>query len=201
MIILCFNGITVEAKPLPSRLTNAHVTLIEYYDYECPHCRRMNRVINGLRQHYPNVRFVQRGTPLLNSNSRIVANLALAAKELQPDNTLHQALLSLPFAPTPSNVLMLAKKLKLNTAQLVHVAQSKRVQQQLQRNIQAVSHYAIRGIIHLPTIVVKNTANNTYKLFGEHSYQLLAAIIEQLADDNVQTTQNKNRPQERVLSQ
>ena len=44
---------------------HAFVTLVEYGDYECPHCGRAYHIVKALQKHYgPQLRFVFRNFPL-----------------------------------------------------------------------------------------------------------------------------------------
>src|SRR6266850_7693680 len=44
---------------------HALVTLVEYGDYECPHCGRAYHIVKALQEHYgPQLRFVFRNFPL-----------------------------------------------------------------------------------------------------------------------------------------
>jgi protein-disulfide isomerase len=59
---------------------NAPVTLVEYGDYECPHCRLAHPIVNAVRQHFaPQLRFVFRHFPL----SQIHPNAETAAESTE----------------------------------------------------------------------------------------------------------------------
>jgi protein-disulfide isomerase len=44
---------------------DAKVTLVEYADFECPHCRELHQIMGTLEQHYPQVRVVYKDFPLV----------------------------------------------------------------------------------------------------------------------------------------
>jgi protein-disulfide isomerase len=44
--------------------TNARVTIVEFSDFECPHCREVHRVLQSVEAHYPQVRLVYKDFPL-----------------------------------------------------------------------------------------------------------------------------------------
>jgi protein-disulfide isomerase len=44
--------------------SNAAVTLVEYSDYQCPHCRELYRTLKEIEPRYPQVRFVFKDFPL-----------------------------------------------------------------------------------------------------------------------------------------
>jgi protein-disulfide isomerase len=58
---------------------NAELTLLEYGDYECPHCGRAHPIVKGVQQHFgPRLRFVFRNFPLtqVHSHAQIAAEAA-----------------------------------------------------------------------------------------------------------------------------
>lgn len=158
------------------------VTLVEYYDYECAHCRRMERVIDALQAQYSRLRVIHRAVPLLSPESRRIASVALAAKVQGKWLVLHKALTRLPSAPTIADVSTIAKRLGLNTKVLFNDMQKADVQQELDHNIKSAERYAIHGAIYLPILVFKqsNGKGQDISLAGEQSYALLSAIVQQL---------------------
>ena len=95
MLALCLGMVCLLKVSLsfamPVTPKNA-VTLVEYYDYECPHCRKMSSVIERLQREYPTLNIIHRVTPVLTPTSRVVASFTLAV----PANMrkrLHQILM------------------------------------------------------------------------------------------------------------
>jgi protein-disulfide isomerase len=56
------------------------VTVVEFFDYRCPHCRRMVSVIKALLAEDPGVRLVYKEMPILGEESVLAARAALAAR-------------------------------------------------------------------------------------------------------------------------
>lgn len=59
--------------------TNAPITLVEYGDYECPHCARAHPIVNAVRDHFAGqLRFVFRHFPLaqIHPNAQVAAESA-----------------------------------------------------------------------------------------------------------------------------
>jgi protein-disulfide isomerase len=56
------------------------VTIVEFFDYRCPHCRRMAPVIKTLLAEDPGVRLVYKEMPILGAESVVAARAALAAR-------------------------------------------------------------------------------------------------------------------------
>jgi len=58
---------------------NAPITLVEYGDYECPHCARAHSIVGALRDHFAGeLRFVFRHFPLaqIHPNAQVAAQSA-----------------------------------------------------------------------------------------------------------------------------
>jgi protein-disulfide isomerase len=56
------------------------VTIVEFFDYRCPHCRRMVPVVKALLAADPGVRLVYKEMPILGEESTLAARAALAAR-------------------------------------------------------------------------------------------------------------------------
>ncbi len=63
----------------PAGATNADVTLVEYFDYNCPFCKKLAPGLQGLLKADARVALVYKDWPILGDVSRYAARLALAA--------------------------------------------------------------------------------------------------------------------------
>jgi protein-disulfide isomerase len=63
----------------PAGATNADVTLVEYFDYNCPFCKKLAPGLHGLLKTDARVALVYKDWPILSDVSRYAARLALAA--------------------------------------------------------------------------------------------------------------------------
>jgi protein-disulfide isomerase len=43
---------------------NARITVVEFADFECPHCREVHTILKSVEEHYPQVRFVYKDFPM-----------------------------------------------------------------------------------------------------------------------------------------
>jgi protein-disulfide isomerase len=43
---------------------NARVTIVEFSDFECPHCREIHKVLQSVEAHYPQIRLVYKDFPI-----------------------------------------------------------------------------------------------------------------------------------------
>src|SRR5215472_17813806 len=71
------------------------VTIVEFFDYNCPYCRAAGPVVNELLKKKPDVRIVYKEFPTLAPSSRFAAQAALAAHRQSPElyTVFHDALL------------------------------------------------------------------------------------------------------------
>ena len=61
---------------------NAHgdITIVEYFDYQCPYCRKLEPELRQVVQDDGKVRLVQKDWPILGPASVTAARMALASK-------------------------------------------------------------------------------------------------------------------------
>lgn len=189
---------SIFALPMVKKPDGA-VKLVEYYDYECPHCRRMNPVIDALKMQYPNLEVTYRVTPLLTSASRGIASIALSEKYQSRDawRKFHHDLMQFNNTLTIFDAWHIASELGAKPAVLTRMMKSQKVQNQINKNIKMVNRYAVNGGIYLPIFIFSgqsqlNEKNQSIVLIGEQPRTLLSAIIQQLSDQYVQVVKNKN---------
>jgi len=105
----CFTGTTVRADgrwnadalaagPSAVILGNPRgdVTVAEFFDYQCPYCRRMQPVIRALLEDDPSLRLVHKHWPALGGGSILAARVALAARwQAERYGAVHAALMRL----------------------------------------------------------------------------------------------------------
>jgi protein-disulfide isomerase len=67
------------------------VTLVEFFDYNCPYCRRMGPVMTQAEVADPKLRIVYKEFPILGPASVFAAKAALAAHKQGKYFAFHQA--------------------------------------------------------------------------------------------------------------
>ncbi|MEP0315931.1 DsbA family protein [Hyphomonas sp.] len=90
----------IERDPNAPVLGNPQgdVTVVEFFDYNCPYCKRAADAIKQLVETDKNVRLVYREWPILSPGSVFAARAALAAREQGRYEDLHWALMAIPRA-------------------------------------------------------------------------------------------------------
>ena len=94
------------------------ITIVEFFDYNCGHCRRSSRVIHRLLEEDSQVRVVLREWPILGEGSQFAARASLAAQQQNQYQAFHWALMDLPGQATEASVISTAKTLGLDVKQL-----------------------------------------------------------------------------------
>src|ERR1700746_2787857 len=61
------------------------VTVVEFFDYNCPYCRAAGPMVTELLQKKPDVRIVYKDFPTLAPSSRFAARATLAARRQSPE--------------------------------------------------------------------------------------------------------------------
>lgn len=93
------------------------VTLVEFFDYNCPYCKRVAGDVKKLIEQDGNVRLVYREWPILGEGSVFAARAALASRQQGKYEEMHWALMSLKRADEKS-VLEAANRLGLDLDKL-----------------------------------------------------------------------------------
>lgn len=94
------------------------VTIVEFFDYNCPYCRRVKPHMEALLAADPNVRVVYREWPILGEGSVFAARAALASRNQGKYDEFHWAMMGLNGRAEEATVISAAEKIGLNIAQL-----------------------------------------------------------------------------------
>ncbi|MFO6465832.1 DsbA family protein [Jannaschia sp. KMU-145] len=133
----------LEADPNAPILGNpdGDVTVVEFFDYNCPYCRRAGDEVKQVLALDEDVRVVMREWPILGAASIFAARAALAAREQDAYDRMHEALMSAPGRLDEDSVMRIAAELELDTDRLrsdmegeavqAHIDQSMRLAQSL----------------------------------------------------------------------
>ena len=109
------------------------VTLVEFYDYNCPYCRQMSAVIGQIEAADPQLRLVYKEWPIL--GSVFPAKAALAANRQGRFMALHRALYQLRGEVDQGKTLATAKSLGLDVDRLQSDIADPAIDAMLQRNL------------------------------------------------------------------
>jgi protein-disulfide isomerase len=102
---------------------NGDVNVVEFFDYNCPYCRRSLSDVVKLINEDGKVRLVLKELPILSDDSVAAAKLALASNKQGKYFEMHQKLLSEPGKADKEKALRIAQELGLDVDQLQKDAQ------------------------------------------------------------------------------
>lgn len=94
------------------------VTVVEFFDYNCPYCRKVKPHMEALLAADPNVRVVYREWPILGEGSVFAARAALASRNQGKYDEFHWAMMGLNGRAEEATVIRAAKEVGLDIEQL-----------------------------------------------------------------------------------
>jgi len=126
---------------------NGDVTVVEFFDYRCPYCKRVVPMIQELLKTDPNVRYVFQEFPILGDDSFLASKAALSVWKIAPDKYLdyHVALMQARGGLTEERLLQIAKSLDVNPEKLGAMMADDTITAQLNRNRQLGQLVGITG--------------------------------------------------------
>jgi len=94
------------------------VTIVEFFDYNCPYCRRAMDEVQGLLEADSNIRLVYREWPILGDGSVFAAKAALAARNQGKYDAFHWAMMGMTGRAEEASVMRVAASVGLDVDQL-----------------------------------------------------------------------------------
>lgn len=141
---------------------NAKVTLVEYSDFQCPYCSRVNPTIEQVMNDYGNkVRLVYRHFPLtsIHENAQKAAEASECASEQGKFWEMHDKMFANQTALTVDNLKQYAKDLKLNTTKFNTCLDTGKYAQTVTASETQGSQYGVNGT---PAVFVNGTLVSTW---------------------------------------
>lgn len=121
------------------------VTLVEFFDYNCPYCRQVASVVAEAAAADGQLRIVYKEFPILGPNSVFAAKAALAAHRQERYVAFHQALMQVRGTVNEEAVLAAAAKVGLGIERLKSDMQDADVQAAIDRNLALAAALRING--------------------------------------------------------
>lgn len=151
------------------------ITVVEFFDYQCGHCRRMQGSIKQIVKEHKDVRVIHKAYPIFGKESVFAAKIALAAKHQSKFDKFHDALMKAKPPLNEKRVLEIAKQAGLNVDRLKKDMTSKSVEDELKQNYMLASKL---GIIGTPTFVISNPelAADAQNQQGKKAFYLPGAV-------------------------
>jgi protein-disulfide isomerase len=129
------------------------VVIVEYYDYNCPYCKKLVPALQGVLAQDPKVAVVYKDWPILSAVSKFAASSALAAGYQGKYLAAHDALISGPRLAQNAQVdaILLSVGVNIDTLNKDRAAHAQDIAALLTRNDQEAHALTLQGT---PGIVV-----------------------------------------------
>ena len=129
------------------------VTVVEFFDYNCPYCKQAFKQLMQLAEKDKNVRIVFKEFPVLGDPSQFAARAAIAAHLQGKYFEFHQALLEAPGRANAAKVEAIAKKIGLDVDRMKKDMNSKAVTERIAKIYGLARNLGIQGT---PAYIVGN---------------------------------------------
>lgn len=130
---------------------DAPFTIVEFFDYRCPHCPVLTKLVDEAVNNDPDIKIVLRPAILTDEESLKIALLVLAADSQRAGATvmLHQEIMGLSSIPSYETVKAIAESNGINIAQAEKDGEA--FKPQIQKNTALVAEI---GFYAVPSLVI-----------------------------------------------
>ncbi|WP_095201501.1 DsbA family protein [Mesorhizobium carmichaelinearum] len=124
---------------------DGNVTLVEFFDYNCPYCRVMAPIMDQAVAGDPQLKIVYKEFPILGPDSLFAAKAALAAERQGKYQEFHKALYASRTRVTEAVVLRIAGEAGLDVERMKSDMQQPDIQALIDRNTELAQALKITG--------------------------------------------------------
>lgn len=121
------------------------VSLVEFFDYNCPYCRRVAPILAEIEKDDRKLRFVYKEWPILGPNSEFAARAALASRSQGKYAEFHKALMLGSGLVNESKVLEVATQVGLDVNRLKQDMEAPEITALIERNRELAQALRITG--------------------------------------------------------
>lgn len=121
------------------------VTVVEFFDYNCPYCKRVKPHMEALLAADKNVRVVYREWPILGEGSVFAARAALASREQGKYDEFHWAMMEMKGRAEEASVLRAAEKIGIDTVQLRRDMDSPKINEHIETSMRLARSLGFNG--------------------------------------------------------
>jgi protein-disulfide isomerase len=121
------------------------VSLVEFFDYNCPYCRQVAPTLVELESSDSKLRFVYKEWPILGPNSEFAARAALASRKQGKYVEFHKGLMLASGLVNESKVLEVAAEVGLDVDLLKQEMEASEISEVIERNRELAKALRITG--------------------------------------------------------
>src|SRR6201996_7227144 len=126
---------------------NGDITIVEWFDFNCPYCRKIEPEMRQVIQDDGKVRLVLKDWPILGPVSVVAARMALACKYQNKYDKAHDAMIGVSSKLTEPRIyeLLVVAGVDVDRAKADLVAKAKAIDGMLARNNETAEGLGFRG--------------------------------------------------------
>ena len=121
------------------------VTIVEFFDYNCPYCKRVKLEIQALMAADPDIRLVYREWPILGEGSVFAARAALAARNQGKYEEFHWAMMGLQGRAEEASILNAAVEIGLDADKLRADMDAPEINEHIQTSMELAAALGFNG--------------------------------------------------------
>jgi protein-disulfide isomerase len=121
------------------------VTLVEFYDYQCPHCKDMASQIDEIISHDPQLKVILKPLPFFGEASVYAAKAVMASEKQGKALALHQAIMKIPNTLNQDIILKIAGQVGINIQQLQSDMKNPALDNEIKQNNQMAQQLKLTG--------------------------------------------------------
>ncbi len=170
----------LEQDPNAPVLANADgdVTIVEFFDYNCPYCRRAAPTIENLVEADPGIRLVYREWPILGEGSVFAARAALASRQQGLYEEFHWAMMDMSGRAEERSVLTIAAEIGLDIDQLRADMEAPEVAEHIETSMRLAD---LLGITGTPTFILGQNL-----VPGAVEQEVLQRLVDEVREEQAQ---------------
>lgn len=143
------------------------VTIVEFFDYQCIHCKKMAPTLATLMKKDSDLRVIYKEFPIFGKSSEMASRAALAAGMQGKYQAMHEALMKIEKRLDEKTVMDTAKSIGLDLKKLKKDMDSTQVSEILENNRLIAEKLHLMGT---PAFIVGATPNGQFKQGSEPSF-------------------------------
>lgn len=156
------------------------VVMIEFYDYQCGHCKAMTPIVANLIKENKDLKVILKDWPIFGQNSRYAAKASVAVAKEDKDKyfAFHEALFKVDGPLSEDKVKAIAKQSGVDFSKISKEINAPYTEQQMKDNFELAQDLKLVGT---PAFIVANKALTQFRFVpGAISKQQLQQLIDEV---------------------